>query len=129
MPVFFGPVPCHPYSGVLGWWIPVLTEPGQVHLLCPRNSQQHLLTLGLCSLILWRKFSEQEFLHFCSDMAYGGACVVCSPWPLGAYIPPFFAHLLYFIYLLPAEVVRNIYLKLENAFNCILVFFFFFVIC
>lgn len=29
------------------------------------------------------------------------------------------------IYLLPGEVVRNIYLKLEKAFNFILVFFFF----
>lgn len=50
--------------------------------------------------------------------------MVCSPWPPGAYVPPFFAHLPSSIYLLPGEVVRNIYLKLEKAFNFILVFFF-----
>lgn len=61
LPVLSGPVPCRPYSEVLGWPIPVLTETGQVHLLCPRISQQHLLTLGLCSLILWGKLSEQKF--------------------------------------------------------------------
>lgn len=54
LPVLSGPVPCRPCSEVLGWPIPVLTEPGQVHLLCPS-------TLGLCSLILWGNLSEQKF--------------------------------------------------------------------
>lgn len=65
-----------------------------------------------------------EIFHFCSDMICGGVCVVCSPWPPGAYVPPFFAHLPSPIYLLPGKVVRNIYLKLEKAFNFILAFFF-----